>query len=701
MKRKRQINIGEVNFHERLKYELSSYTEKTIQSDGSVTTNRVENPYFLMNNNWNIKFLKSIPQFRKMADNYKGKRRNVHFRINNPIVNLEIKYVWYQKLFKEQWALSSGFNQKAALLTKLSIFINEKYSHLPSLFDLDMEKAEREWLFWLEQHGIPTTKTSKTTMFDGYTHKSPAATYFRIIHSNFLVLADSRDEWEKDRWDVRILHTKYGIYYSKSLTAHYLDFTKIEPLRIRESTKKYIKQRLMGRQDLSFATAKAYVRTLTKFFSFIFSLETTWNDLKDFKRPHMEQYIQWLHKDTKNKGIDPPERYISEELKRINKFLGDIQKYEYEIAPNTNIRLLFFPGDKPKVKKKPFGQIDYIPDFILEQLFAHLNHLPEDIIPVVWVAFKTGLRISDVLELTTDCLVQLNGKYSIVTDIEKTFVQGHRIPIDEELAKILSVLISNSKENSTQDNNPEKYIFVRYQGIRKGKPYTQAWIRKHLNELAEKKNIVDENGDIFRFKTHQFRHTYAVKLLNGGTDILTVQELLAHASPEMTLRYAKLLDETKRKAFESVINQGVFSFDLNGEVQEINAGEDIPDDILQALWQEHKLNAMDNPYGTCHARLKGDCPHMEAPPCLTCNSGSPCKDLAIGFSELDIEKYELHIKTTTRAVEIAKQHNREDMVEKHVRNLNRYQGILNNIREGNIIFGRQDRIKRKYGVKHG
>ena len=53
-----------------------------------------------MNNNWNIKFLKSIPQFRKMADNYKGKRRNVHFRINSPTVNLEIKYVWYQKIIQ-------------------------------------------------------------------------------------------------------------------------------------------------------------------------------------------------------------------------------------------------------------------------------------------------------------------------------------------------------------------------------------------------------------------------------------------------------------------------------------------------------------------------------------------------------------------------------------------------------------------------
>ena len=57
-------------------------------------------------------------------------------------------------------------------------------------------------------------------------------------------------------------------------------------------------------------------------------------------------------------------------------------------------------------------------------------------------------------------------------------------------------------------------------------------------------------------------------------------------------------------------------------------------------------------------------------------------------------------KTTARAVEVAKQHNREDMIEKHERNLHRYQRILNNIREGNIIFGRQNRIKRKYGVKH-
>ena len=41
--------------------------------------------------------------------------------------------------------------------------------------------------------------------------------------------------------------------------------------------------------------------------------------------------------------------------------------------------------------------------------------------------------------------VQLNKQYSIVTDIRKTYVKEHRIPIDEELSGILAVLIDKSK----------------------------------------------------------------------------------------------------------------------------------------------------------------------------------------------------------------------------------------------------------------
>lgn len=280
-------------------------------------------------------------------------------------------------------------------------------------------------------------------------------------------------------------------------------------------------------------------------------------------------------------------------------------------------------------------------------------------------------------------------------------MKEHRIPIDEELAGILAVLIDKSKKFSNQDNNPKDYIFVRYRGKRKGQPYGQNWVNTALNILAKKVNITDENGNLFHFAMHQFRHTYGVKMINSGADILTVQELLAHASPEMTMRYAKLLDETKREAFKSAVKQGVFSFDLNGEIQEIKEGEDIPIDILDALWQDHKLNAMDNPYGTCHARLNGNCPYMEEPPCLTCGDNkTPCKDLAVGFSEYDMQKYELHINTTTKAIKIAKQRGREDIAEKNQKNLRRYQNILTTLQEGNVIFGRHERMKRKLGVKN-
>lgn len=697
----RQLQQIELGFHERLQLELSSYPVNTVQADGSVSVQYERNPYFLVKDIWSISFFEAIPQFQEMRDYYKGTNRNIRFQINSPSVNLEVKYIWYQKLFRDEWAFSSFFMGMATNLRKLTEFLNEKYNSIHSLLDLEIDKVEREWWFWLEQQGHLTQKAKVDKVYGEYINKTAIANFLRNIHSTLFELTDIREELEKDRWDVRLLHDQYGIDYNKSLTHYYLDFTKIEKLKIRDHVKKYIKQRLLSKNNFSWSTARNYLKYLPAFLSYIFSLEPTWNDLTQLKRLHMEQYLQWLHKFAKNnlnRKDSHPERYICETLKCVVKFLEDIQRYEYDIAPKTHVRLLLFPEDKPKLRKKPIEQIDYIPDFVLEQLFTHINDLHKEVIPVVWVAFKTGLRISDVLGITSDCLERFNGKYSIVTDIEKTYVQGHRIPIDDELANTIAVLIQKSKQNSNQDNNPEGFIFVRYRGSRKGKPYSQNWVQNQLNILAKEKNIMDENGNLFHFKTHQFRHTYAVKMLNGGADILTVQELLAHSSPEMTLRYAKLLDDTKRKTFELVINQGVFSFDLNGDVQEIKAGEDIPEEILQALWQDHKLNAMDNPYGTCHARLKGNCPHMEAPPCLTCNGGSPCKDLAIGFSELDIQKYELHIRTTSKSIEVAKQYDRNDVVERQAQNLQRYQGILDNIRGGNVIFGRQERVRRNQGV---
>ncbi|MBB6448010.1 tyrosine-type recombinase/integrase [Bacillus benzoevorans] len=703
MKYVKDIHIDEIGFHEGLQKELSTYPEKEVNKDGTVTIERVNNPYFLVNDSWNIDFLGEIKQFEEMVASYNYSNKNIYFRFISPTLNLEVKYVYYQQLFNELWTIKNIFSAQSPF-NRMTEFLNEKYPKLFSLLELDIDKVEREYLFWLNEKGINTQEIKKRVLSKNSVCKSPVARFLRTIYTALFQFSDKREEWGKDKWDIRILHDKYGIDYNKSESNYYLNFSKIDE-KFREEVKKYFKQRLLSKNKFSWGTAVNYMTHLTRFFTFVSDIEPTWRNLKNLKRTYIEKYIEHLHEYSESnlkRRNSHPEFYVMRSLSILQKFLEDIQRYEFGIAPKTHVRLLIFPGDKPQLRKKSIYQINYIPDYVLEQLFTHIDDLHKEVIPVVWIAFKTGLRISDVLGLTTNCLVQFNGQYSIQTDIEKTYVKGHRIPIDEQLAGTLAVLIEKSKEHSHQDNNPEGYIFIRYRGQRKGKPYSQIWIREQLNILAKQKNITDEKGNLFHFKTHQFRHTYAVKMLNGGADILTVQELLAHASPEMTLRYAKLLDDTKRKAFESVIKQGVFSFDLNGEVKEIKVGEDIPTDIMDALWQDHKLNAMDNPYGTCHARLNGNCPHMEAPPCLTCGSNqTPCKDLAVGFSELDKQKYELHIKTTTKAIEIAKQRGREEIAEKNEKNLQRYQNILNTLQEGNVIFGRQDRIKRKIGVRNG
>lgn len=56
--------------------------------------------------------------------------------------------------------------------------------------------------------------------------KTPIANFLESTISSINTLTDEREEWEKDKWDVRNLKP-YGINYNKSTPAYYLDFNKI------------------------------------------------------------------------------------------------------------------------------------------------------------------------------------------------------------------------------------------------------------------------------------------------------------------------------------------------------------------------------------------------------------------------------------------------------------------------------------------
>ncbi|MGE7763834.1 transposase [Peribacillus sp. NPDC096540] len=125
-------------FHQKIQNEFTTITERKINQD-----NTVSNSYFLVNDVWNLDFITGMGNFER----YRGKNfrsKSLRFLVHNSSVNLELKYIFFKKLFSEEWALTSIFGGQRTLLKKLAQFLNEIYPNVSSLLDLDIEKAQKD-----------------------------------------------------------------------------------------------------------------------------------------------------------------------------------------------------------------------------------------------------------------------------------------------------------------------------------------------------------------------------------------------------------------------------------------------------------------------------------------------------------------------------------------------------------------------------
>ena len=83
------------------------------------------------------------------------------------------------------------------------------------------------------------------------------------------------------------------------------------------------------------------------------------------------------------------------------------------------------------------------------------------------------------------------------------------------------------------------YIFYK----KSGEPFIN--VRKSFDKLLK-------TCKIEKFRFHDMRHTYASQLAMSGVDLNTIRELLGHKSLQMTLRYAHLSPDHKRRAVDSL-----------------------------------------------------------------------------------------------------------------------------------------------------
>jgi integrase len=139
----------------------------------------------------------------------------------------------------------------------------------------------------------------------------------------------------------------------------------------------------------------------------------------------------------------------------------------------------------------------------------------------------TGLRFSDIEKMVWGEIEYIEGEGYFLNFSQKKTKGIEYYPISEQAVSLLN-----------QKGEPTAKVF-------EGLKYS-AYHNKHLFQWIGAAGI---SKDI---TFHCFRHTFATLQLFSGTDIYTVSKMLGHKDLKTTQIYAKIVDDTKRKASDKI-----------------------------------------------------------------------------------------------------------------------------------------------------
>ena len=206
--------------------------------------------------------------------------------------------------------------------------------------------------------------------------------------------------------------------------------------------------------------------------------------------------------------------------------------------------LLTGPGRKQGVRQSQKRQ--KVPAILtVTQIRSLLGVLkPRERVMILLVA-TTGLRINEMAGLRWRDVdfekLQLNIHWGwVLGELKevKTEASEKPVPIDASVAEALLTWRLSSPYRSDAD-----FVFASARMRGKQPLTTGILFRRHVIPCLEQAGIGQRIG------WHTFRRTVATLLTANGEDIKTVQELLRHANPQITMQiYSQAVTETKRAA---------------------------------------------------------------------------------------------------------------------------------------------------------
>ena len=272
--------------------------------------------------------------------------------------------------------------------------------------------------------------------------------------------------------------------------------------------------------SLSDNSVEAYCHDVNLFLEYLENQKHS-TDIDAIKQETIENFFAYLY--DLNIGASSQARILSG-LKSFYRFL-----LQENLASKDPTELITSPSKGrhlPEVLS--YEEIQKMIDSIdLSQPNGHRNKA------MIEVMYGCGLRVSELIGLQISSIYKDDGFLRI-------FGKGSKerlVPIGDSSLKILFQYIEGARLHITPKPKFTDTVFLNSRGT----GLTRQTVFLLVKELAEK-NCIKKT-----ISPHTFRHSFATHLLEGGANLLAVQQMLGHASVSTTEIYTHISDDLLRE----------------------------------------------------------------------------------------------------------------------------------------------------------
>lgn len=287
---------------------------------------------------------------------------------------------------------------------------------------------------------------------------------------------------------------------NRKLIKHYTDYLKLE-------------------LSLSDNSIEAYQHDVDLFLQYL-EAEQLSTEINDINLQTIENFFAYLY--DLNIGATSQARILSG-LKSFYRYL--LSENITDIDPTILISSPTLGRHLPEVLS--YEEIQMMIDSIdLSLPNGHRNKA------MIEVLYGCGLRVSELINLQISDIYKNEGFLRI-------FGKGSKerlVPIGDNSLKILFQYIEGARLHVNIKPKFTDTVFLNSRGT----SLTRQMVFLIVKDLAER------NGIKKTISPHTFRHSFATHLLEGGANLLAVQQMLGHASVSTTEIYTHISDDLLR-----------------------------------------------------------------------------------------------------------------------------------------------------------